>query len=267
MRFEIHWTTTTEVRHQVSNDDVLSLLIHADSKQGKSTLTSTAPLPVLVLDAEGSWKFIDEVGFRSGVPLRKKMWNPLLEEVPRRDGTWDVCRVHVDSWATMQQVYVALMQYEHDFVSVVIDSVSELQRRCKKQIKGSGPMQIQQWGELLDSMDNLIRGYRDLSLLDNTIRCVVFIAETTYKENLWRPAVQGSLRDQMPYWVDICGYLYTELITDDQTGTVTAKQKKLLVGAGVHPQYLAGERVQGRLPDIINDPNIAAMLAAVYPTS
>ena len=131
-------------------DEVLSMLIHADSKEGKSTLTSTAPLPLLVLDAEGSWKFIDEVGFKSGIPLRKIDWDPAREAIPRHDGTWDVVRVSVSSWQTMVQIYQYLTQHPHDFVSVVLDSITEVQRRCKQNIKGTAQMQIQQWGMLLD---------------------------------------------------------------------------------------------------------------------
>lgn len=238
------------------------MLIHADSKEGKSTLTSTAPTPHLVLDAEGSWKFIDERGFKSGKPLRKKNWNPMTEVVPRWDDTWDVVRVHVDSWQTLRQTYLHLTQSEFDFVSLTTDSVTEAQRRCKANIRGEGQMQIQQWGQLLDQMDGLIRGFRDLMFLPNPLRCVTFVAETVQKDGKWRPFMQGQIRDTMPYWVDICGYLFTEMQAD---GDAHRKVKKLLVGAGVNPAYIAGERVQGRLPDIIENPNIQDMMDAVYP--
>lgn len=246
----------------IETDRTLSILIHADAKEGKSTLTSTVPHPALILDAEGSWKFIDEAGFASGVPLRKKTWNPAIEPIPRHDGTWDVVRVHVDSWQTMQYVYQHLTQSDHDFRSLVLDSITEVQRRCKANIKGGGQMQIQQWGQLLDQMDSLIRGFRDLSALPNTLTCVVFVAETKMDEGKWRPFMQGQIRYTMPYWVDICGYLFTELRPN---GDKTDKIKRLLVGAGANPAYVAGERVQGRLPDIIDHPNIQVMMETVYP--
>lgn len=249
----------------IERERVLSLLIHADSKEGKSTLTSTAPTPHLVLDAEGGWKFIDTMGYKSGIPLRKKLWDPLRETIPRWDGTWDVVRVHVADWQTLKQVDAYLRQSEHDFVSLTTDSITEAQRRCKANIKGTGPMQIQQWGQLLDDMDALIRGFRDLVLLPNTLRVVTFIAETAMHDGKWRPQMQGQIRGTLPYWVDICGYMFTELQAGD--GQTQAKVKKMLIGAGVNPAYVAGERVQGRLPDIIDNPNISAMLAAVYPTS
>lgn len=248
----------------IEQDRVLSQLFHADSKEGKSTLTSTAPLPHLVLDAEGSWKFIDTMGYKSNVPLRKISWDPLMQEIPRWDGMWDVCRVHIANWQTLDAVRRHLQQFEFDFVSLTLDSVTEAQRRCKANIRGSGAMQIQQWGQLLDQMDELIRGFRDLMFLPNTLRVVTFVAETVMKDGKWRPFMQGQIRDTMPYWVDICGYLFTEMRA---AGDLQVKVKKLLVGAGVNPAYIAGERVQGRLPDIIEDPNISAMLAAVYPTA
>jgi hypothetical protein len=243
---------------------VLSTLIHADSKEGKTTVASTSPTPHLVLDAEGSWKFIDEVGYRSGKRLSKLAWNPLTEPVPRQtDGDWNLVRVNVHSWDVLAATYRWLSQAEHDFVSVTLDSITEAQRRCKKNIRtGTEQMQTQQWGQLLDQMDGLIRGFRDLTLLPNPIRVVNFISETVMKDGKWRPYMQGQIRDTIPYFVDICGYLFTELRPN---GDKQDKVKRLLIGAGVNPGYLAGERVQGRLPDIIDNPSIADMLAKVYP--
>lgn len=249
----------------IETDDVLSILIHSDSKEGKSTLSSTAPRPGLVLDAEGSWKFIREIGYKSKVPLRVKKWNPLSEPVPRFDDTWDFCRVHVDSWLTIEQTYLALRQYEHDFCSIVLDSVTEIQRRCKENIRTGNPqMDQQRWGQLLDQMDALVRGFRDLTLLPNPVRCVVFNAETVMRDGKWRPQMQGQIRDNLPYWVDICGFLYTAL---EPNGDQQRKVKQLLIGAGVNPAYIAGERTQGRLPDTISNPNIADMLSAVFPNT
>jgi AAA domain len=247
----------------IDSDNVASFLVFSNSKEGKSTLTSTAPLPLLVLDAEGSWKFIDEIGYRSGKPLRKIQWNPNTDEMPRYDGTWDVVRVHVDSWQTMQQAYLHLAQREHDFVTVVLDSITELQRRCKGNIRtGSQQMDQRMWGQLLDHMDGVIRGFRDLTLLKNTIRCVVFVSEMAMKDGQFRPYMQGQIRDTMPYWVDACGYLFTEM---QPVGDKQVKVKRLLIGAGVSAAHIVGERFQGRLPDIIDNPNISDMMSAIYP--
>jgi hypothetical protein len=243
------------------DEEILSMLIHAGSKQGKSTLASTAPLPLLVLDAEGSWKFIREAGFKSGVPLRKIKWNPLSEEIPQHDGTWDVCVVNVRDWQTMVMVYQHLTQRQHQFRTIIWDSITEVQRKCRAALKGADAMQIQDWGVLLTQMDDLIRKYRDLTLIGGSIKCAIFIAETKMKEGKWRPQMQGQIGDSLPYWVDICGWLYT-MFTNDESGQPTVVRKVLHIGPSDH--WESGERVQGALPEAILDPNIGSMIKAVY---
>lgn len=254
--------SVTEV--PIEQDRIVSILIHGPAKAGKSTLTSTVPLPAIILDAEGSWNFIDEAGFKSGRRLRKRSWSPLEEELPEYDGTWDVLHVKVTSWQIMTSCFQTLTQQEHSFRSVILDSITEVQRRCKKNIRsGTRQMQTQQWGELLDHMDDIIRGMRDLTLLENTICCVVFVAETYVdKKGRDAPYMQGQIGNTMPYWVDICGYfeVETQLSADGESN-----QKIRILTIGPDAGKVTGERVAGRLPDIIEEPNIAAMMAAIYP--
>ena len=232
--------------------ETLSVLIHAAAKVGKSTLSSTAPPPVLVLDAEGSWKFIK---------VRKIYWDPMSQPIPRYDGTWDACVVTITQWAQVDQIYRHLTQVEHDFVSVVIDSITEIQRRLKQNLKGTDAMQIQDWGQLLTKMDSTIRAYRDLTLLPIPVRCVTMIAETREDKGKWRPYMQGQIGVSLPYLVDICGYLYVGM-TMDENGQPTKKVRKLWIGP--HPQFESGERVQGTLPDDIEQPNIAEMMKTIF---
>ena len=218
-------------------DQRMSWLIHAMSKRGKSTLSATAPKPVLVLDAEGSWRFI---------PGRKVYWDPLHETPPIYDGTWDIVIVHVQEWATVATVYQYLLQWPLPFVSVVIDSITEIQRRCKANLKGTEVMKIQDWGVLLSVMDATIRGFRDLCLIKQlAVRCVVFISETMETQTgRLVPAMQGQISRSLPYWVDVCGYLFQDYEVD-ANGQPTREIRRLWITP--HPQYEAGERVQGKL--------------------
>lgn len=242
--------------------NVLSMLIHGSSKAGKSTLTSTAPLPLLVIDAEGSWKFIKTRGFRSGVPLRKKTWDPAQGPPPRHDGTWDFCYVAVASWATMRQVYQWLTQAPHDFQSIVLDSITELQRRCKQNISSDGLVKgYDGWGALLVQMDGVIRGFRDLTIMPGPVRCVLFVAETREENGKWRPYMQGQISTSLPYWVDICAYAFQTRVADAD-GNNTVSQVSLFIGS--HPSFESGERVQGALPDTIVNPDVEAMLDTIY---
>ena len=243
-------------------DNVLSLLVHGASKAGKSTLTSTCPLPILVLDAEGSWKFIREAGFRSGVKLRKTYWDT-NQPPPRYDGTWDVCIVSIHNWGIVRQVYSWLTQTEHDFVSIVLDSITELQRRLKQNISSDGMIKgYDGWGQLLVQMDGLIRSMRDLTIAPGPVRCTVFIAETKEVSGKWRPHMQGAISTSLPYWVDICGYLY-QTRAADADGNLTVKVVNLFVGS--HESFESGERVAGLLPDNIVNPSISDIMATIYP--
>ena len=245
----------------MSNDQALSMLVHGPSKAGKSTLYYTGPLPLQVLYAEGSTKFITEQGFKSGNKIRKTYWNPLAGPPPRHDGTWEICVVQVTNWQIIDLAYQHLCVSPHDFKSVTLDSVTEVQRKCKANL-GVSAMQQQDWGKLLDAMDKLIRGLRDLTIVPgNALQVAVFIAETKMKDGKWRPYMQGAVETSLPYWVDICGYLYQEA-TADANGQATGKQVNMLCTN--HPQYEAGERVQGRLPDVIAGPNITDILNVIY---
>lgn len=234
--------------------ETLSILIHADSKIGKTTFAATSPAPILALDVEGGWKFL---------PLRQYHWDPMTGPPPAYDGTWDACVVTVREWQTIQQVWQWLVSGQHNFRSLIVDSISELQRRLKSNLKGEEALRIQDWGVLLAKMDTTIRGFRDLTLHPtNPLQVVVFVAETRETNNKWRPYMQGQIAVALPYWMDIVGYLYVQ-DTIDENGQPTGKMRRLLITP--HPQFEAGERVQGRLPEVVDNPNVTQMLLSVFP--
>lgn len=245
----------------------LSILVHANAKMGKTTLATTAPLPILALDAEGGWKFaLDSAPIRAmyGRALRRVDWNPMTDAPPEYDGTWDICVVTVRAWETVSRTYDWLSQASHDFTSVVIDSITELQRRCKSNLVGTEQMKMQDWGQLLSRMDAAIRGYRDLTMHEsNPVRCVIFVAETRQKDGKYRPYMQGQIEVSLPYWMDVVGYLYVEAVTDANGQATGATARRLLVSPH-DPQFEAGERVQGRLGAVVADPNLTAMLSQIY---
>jgi len=241
----------------MSLDHQFSALIHGPSKAGKSSLSFTAPFPLVTADAEGSTKFIRTAGFKSAVPARKIFWDPVREKAPVHDGTWDVAVVKVPDWMTLKTFRDRLKLEPHPFRSVSLDSVTEIQRKCKASFERRMSMQQQDWGVLLAEMDDMIRGLRDLTLVaDNTLQVAIFISETVMKDGKWRPNMQGAVATSMPYWVDVCGYLSQRELTDGTT------QTELLVSN--HPQFEAGERVQGVLPKVIANANINDIIHHIY---
>lgn len=237
--------------------ETLSILIHGATKVGKSTLAATSPVPILVLDAEGGWKFM---------PLRRVDWDPNYPP-PAYDGTWDVCHVTVRSWDTVLKAFQWLQSGQHQFRSLVLDSITEMQRRLMTNLVGTEALQMRDWGKLLTQMDAAIRGMRDLTMHPtNPLQVVVFIAESRDNKNGTKivPTMQGQISNSLSYWMDIVGYLLVEDVVDANNQFTGQQARRLWTRP--NPMYEAGERVQGRLPAIVDYPNITQMLVDVYPS-
>lgn len=221
----------------------MTILVHGFSGAGKSTFAATAPGPVLILDAESGSDYLDDVVY----------WNPAAEAPPTADGSWRHCVVNVLDYESVVRAYEYLASGDHPFKSVVLDSVSEIQQRCIDAIAGANQMRTQDWGELLRTVSGQIRKFRDLkSHPTNPLWAVVFVCMTDKVEGKQLPLVQGKLRSFLPYYVDACGWLYVDI---DDFGK---EQRHLLIGAD--PMFEAKERLGGRLPRVIDNPNISDML-------
>jgi hypothetical protein len=204
-------------------------MVYGESKVGKSTFAVTAPYPRLMLDVEGGHRFL---------PINVKYWDPLREEPPAADGTWDTCVVNVTEYDTVLKAYQWLQIGRHQFKSLIIDSVSELQVKCMDNIAGTNQMQMQQWGELLRHMGALLRDLRDLTMhATNPLEAVVLTAMARQSQDgRYRPdPTQGPYKARR---------MYVERTS----------------------QYEAGERVQGRLGKIVEqgDLSVERMLDIVF---
>jgi hypothetical protein len=98
----------------------------------------------------------------------------------------------------------------------------------------------------------------------NPLEAVVLTAMTQQRDGIWRPYLQGQLATVIPYFWDITGYLYVDQIpSDDPTGqTPPTEVRRLLTGK--HPMFEAGERVQGRIPAVMDNPRIDTMLDMIF---
>jgi AAA domain len=207
----------------------------------------TTPAPRLVLDAEGGSRF---------TPSRKTTWNPAAEAPPKYDGTWDTCLVPVNTWQSCKQSYEWLYSGQHPFQSVVIDSVSEVQQRCVDDIAGTSQMQIADWGTLLRTVSGLVRNFRDLiTHPTKPLTTVMFIAMLDDTAMPRRPLLQGRIRSYLPYYTDLCGHLGVYYSEEGQL-------YRRLVLANT-PEFIAGERVGGRLGNYVDNPNVSEMLTKV----
>lgn len=183
----------------------MSGVIHGESGTGKSWLGDTVPAPRLVVDVEGRAKH---------TPSQPKVyWDPSTErppDPPSKENPWVTCVVKATDWRIIPQVYSWLRSGDHPFKSVVIDSLMEVQKRFIDQDVGTNQMTTQNWGSVLRELESFVRNMRDLVTIDAAHVDVAIIITGSIMDdrNVQRPLLQGQLKNTLPYFVDVVGYLF-----------------------------------------------------------
>lgn len=238
-------------------DRSLTIMVYGESKVGKSSFAVTAPYPRLMLDVEGGHRFL---------PINIKYWDPMTEEPPLADGTWDTVVVKVNDYDVVMKAFQWLQSGKHQFKSLIIDSISELQVKCMDNIAGTEQMKMQQWGELLRHMGALLRDLRDLTMHPTQpLEAVVLTAMARKgQDGVYRPYLQGQLAIQAPYFYDILGAITVETEPNPDPMQPPYKVRRMYVERT--PEWEAGERVQGRLGKVVQqqDLGVERMLDMVF---
>lgn len=186
----------------------LASVIHGESGAGKSYFGSTAPGPRLILDAEGGSRFIR-------ANKRKVTWKPLIDPPPTVDGTWDACFVDVFDWKEIYAAYQWLASGQHGFQSVIIDSLTEAQKRLVDDVAGVDQPTLQDWGTIGRHFEDIIRKFRDLSRHSTNPVNVIMLCLSHLRDGETRPFLKGQLELSLPAFVDVVGFLYTQVSTTD----------------------------------------------------
>lgn len=181
----------------------LASVIHGESGAGKSYFGGTTPAPRLILDAEGGSRFIK-------ANRKHVKWNPLTEEPPVADGTWDACFVQVLDWKTLFAAYQWLVSGRHEFKSVVIDSLTEVQKRLVDDVAGVDQPTLQDWGTIGRNLEDMIRKLRDLTFHPTKPVSVVMLCLSHLRDSEVRPFLKGAIELSLPAFVDVVGYLYVQ---------------------------------------------------------
>lgn len=231
----------------------LSILVAGDPKVGKSTFAATSPAPRLYLDIEGGTRFLN---------ITPVVWDPERDDPPVADGSWDTAVVYVRSWDTVQRVYQWLQSGRHPFVSLVVDSISELQQKLITQISGMSQTGMQQWGDVLRQFTGILRDFRDLTTHPiRPLEAVVLVAMArdtdSGKKKIW---LQGQSSTMTPYFFDVAAFqTVVSWVADD--GTVHRAYRLII---GPNEQFETGERTGGRLPSYMDNPSVEQMLEFVF---
>jgi len=227
--------------------EALTIVVHGESGVGKSYLADTAPAPRLILDVEGGVRF---------TPSNKYEWDTRVAP-PENISGFETAVVQVRDLSAVQQAFQWLNAGQHPFRSVVIDSLTEAQKRAVDQIAGTAQMKTQDWGSLLRKMEQMVRAFRDLTMHPvNPLEAVVYVCGSrTGEDGITRPFLQGQMGTTLPYYVDVVAHL--SVLFDDQG--VFHNQAAFRPVGGI----VAKDRT-GRLGAMMSDPSIPKMFDAVY---
>lgn len=193
----------------------VAMLVHGASGVGKTWFAHTTPGPRLILDAEGG-------SFDTLSPTVN--WDMLNDPVPT-DLTDDTSVVvQVDDMQMLKAALVLLRGGLHPFESVVIDSLTEIQKILKAQVQRPGEQydpnglfDQQAWGRLLNNMELMVRSYRDLTRPSTTRPVNVCVVSGSDTEAIpVRMLLQGSIRKGIAYYYDMVGYMFTAADADGQ---------------------------------------------------
>lgn len=219
--------------------DWINFLVYGNPGVGKTVLAGSADAvpemsPVLLLNIEGGT-----------LSLRK--FYPNVEVVP------------VKNVKALQDVYDDLLNSNHPYKTVILDSLSEIQKLSMRdimlEVKRTDPTRDEdvpaqrEWGKNLEQTRRLVRAFRDLPM--HTIFTAHVRDRQDPKTGLWKsaPSLTGQAQNEVPGFVDIVAYMYMKRVNDDLIRLLSTKQTDTVV---------AKDRSHS-LPDVLQEPTMAAI--------
>lgn len=229
------------VRKVEERSSFYKILVYGDSGTGKTTLAGSADAvpemrPVLFIDIEGGTE-------------------SLKHSYPEVD------TVRVLNWKDMQNVYNELYEGGHGYRTIVLDSLTEIQKfnmynimqdvvQKRPELDADVPS-MREWGKNLEQIRRLVRGFRDLDM--HTIFTALNKTDKDQKTGIMtmKPSLSGKLADEIPAFLDVVMYYYVKEMTGADGET---EFRRLLLTQKTDAQ-VAKDRT-GRLPQIIENPSM-----------
>jgi hypothetical protein len=167
--------------------------------------------------------------------------------------------VRVRSWAEMQQVYEALFDGKHDYTTVVVDSLTEVQKMSMDAImrklieefeeRSVDVPGLREWGINQEQTRKFVRAFRDLPM--NTIFTALVKQDKNPRTGAMKrkPSLSGKLADEVSGFLDIVAYLYAK--------EIDGENKRILL-CGQTEDTVAKDR-SNKLPMTIEDPTMESI--------
>jgi len=137
--------------------------------------------------------------------------------------------VEIKSLQDLKDFYLYLKNQPHNFKTVIIDSITEINDIIKLDIekKTGKPMSIADWGTLGKEIRNILRSFRDLPM-----HCLFIAQEVTDEKDengtasKIVPSLNGKASTEIAYFMDIVGYIY--VAKDGSHKIITSSNPRLL---------------------------------------
>jgi hypothetical protein len=171
----------------------------------------------------------------------------------------NVERVRVKTWTEMQKLYDTLYAGGHGFNTVVLDSLTEIQKFNMSEIMAKLVLDnkerdldvpsLREWGKNLEQIRRFVRAFRDLPM--NTIFTAL---EREDKDRMLRPiklpSLSGKMAQEVAAFLDIVLYYNIKEVA----GNEGSKQVRVLQSAATE-STIAKDR-SGLLPPVMVEPTM-----------
>lgn len=244
----------------------ITITLHGRAGAGKSSLALTAPSPTLLIDAESAWEYSHRVTDGQPVFPEFELWDDPTTAPPSNPK--DVVVVSIRKVEDFENVLTVLRGGGTPFRSVIVDSLTEIQKYMKDSLAGTsnnGLPELQHWAIMKTALDRLIRQMRDLTDDPKSpIDAVVFVSLTDTEKEPFEPLFEGSkLQVSLNATLAACSRLvgYVGLVTDDETGQTI---QRLWVTS--NPKVLAKNNLPFLLQEygpVIDNPNLGLIIDKV----